>query len=203
MSVCRRILKAWRRGGGAACRALAGPCAGHGPASERATGRRTAGGQGTGRWPPHSRRRARQAGGQQAGCGAADQETAELTTISGGPTTSGWPRSSSGDVARRFPALVGQAVRLGWPANRRDTVATITPQPDVRRVRRVRALRHHRRLKALFAAGPTPQRVRAALPSLVLVAAATAVRSGVATAAGLQNRSSRRSPRSSRSACMT
>jgi ATP-binding cassette subfamily B protein/ATP-binding cassette subfamily C protein len=39
-------------------------------------------------------------------------------------------------------------------------------------------------LQALFTAGPTPQRVRAALPSLILVAVATAIRSGVATAAG-------------------
>ena len=33
-------------------------------------------------------------------------------------------------------------------------------------------------LQALFAAGPTPHRVRAALPSLILVAVATAFRSG-------------------------
>ena len=39
-------------------------------------------------------------------------------------------------------------------------------------------------LEALFAAGPTPQRVRAALPSLVLVAAATAGRAGLQAAAG-------------------
>ena len=44
-------------------------------------------------------------------------------------------------------------------------------------------------LQALFAGGPTPHRVRAALPSLILVAIATAIRSGVATAAGwAQNR---------------
>jgi ATP-binding cassette subfamily B protein/ATP-binding cassette subfamily C protein len=39
-------------------------------------------------------------------------------------------------------------------------------------------------LQALFAGGPTPDRVRAALPSLILVAVSTAIRSGVATAAG-------------------
>jgi ATP-binding cassette subfamily B protein len=39
-------------------------------------------------------------------------------------------------------------------------------------------------LQALFAAGPTPHRVRAALPSLILVAVATAARSGIAAAAG-------------------
>jgi ATP-binding cassette, subfamily B, bacterial len=39
-------------------------------------------------------------------------------------------------------------------------------------------------LQALFAAGPTPHRVRAALPALILVAASTAARSGISTAAG-------------------
>lgn len=37
---------------------------------------------------------------------------------------------------------------------------------------------------ALFAAGPTPHRVRAAIPSLALVAVAAAVRSGLQAAAG-------------------
>jgi ATP-binding cassette subfamily B protein/ATP-binding cassette subfamily C protein len=39
-------------------------------------------------------------------------------------------------------------------------------------------------LTALFAAGPTPDRVRAALPSLVLVAVATALRAGLQAGAG-------------------
>ena len=39
-------------------------------------------------------------------------------------------------------------------------------------------------LEALFAAGPTPQRVRAALPSLILVAVAVALRAGLQAAAG-------------------
>jgi len=38
-------------------------------------------------------------------------------------------------------------------------------------------------LEALFAAGRTPERVRAALPSLILVAAATAGRAGLQAAA--------------------
>src|SRR6185312_13579480 len=28
-------------------------------------------------------------------------------------------------IARQLPGLIGQAIRLGWQANRRDTVATI------------------------------------------------------------------------------
>jgi ATP-binding cassette, subfamily B, bacterial len=29
-------------------------------------------------------------------------------------------------MARRFPSLIGQAMRLGWQASRRDTLATIS-----------------------------------------------------------------------------
>ena len=39
-------------------------------------------------------------------------------------------------------------------------------------------------LEALFEAGPTPERVRTALPSLILVAAAVAVRAALQAAAG-------------------
>ena len=39
-------------------------------------------------------------------------------------------------------------------------------------------------LQALFAAGPTPGRVRAAIPSLAVVAAAVAARSGLQAATG-------------------
>jgi ATP-binding cassette subfamily B protein/ATP-binding cassette subfamily C protein len=89
-----------------------------------------------------------------------------------------------GDVARRFPALVGQAVTLGWQANRRDIVATISLNLISGVFGGYALFATTGVLEALFAAGPTPHRVRAALPSLILVAIATAVRSGVATAAG-------------------
>ena len=89
-----------------------------------------------------------------------------------------------GDVARRFPALVGQAVRLGWQANRRDIVATISLNLISGVFGGYALFATTGVLEALFASGPTPHRVRAALPSLILVAVATAVRSGVATAAG-------------------
>jgi ATP-binding cassette subfamily B protein/ATP-binding cassette subfamily C protein len=39
-------------------------------------------------------------------------------------------------------------------------------------------------LEALFEQGPTPDRVRAALPSLILVAAVVAIRAGLQAAAG-------------------
>lgn len=88
------------------------------------------------------------------------------------------------DVARRFPALVGQAVRLGWSASRRDTTATVALNLASGVFGGYALFATTGVLQALFAAGPTPHRVRAALPSLALVAAATALRSGVATAAG-------------------
>ncbi|HXT89873.1 MAG TPA: ABC transporter ATP-binding protein, partial [Trebonia sp.] len=92
------------------------------------------------------------------------------------------------DVARRFPALVGEAVRLGWSASRRDTAATIALNLASGVFGGYALFATTGVLQALFAAGPTPQRVRAALPSLILVAVATAVRSGVSTAAGWAQR---------------
>ena len=87
------------------------------------------------------------------------------------------------DVAAGFPALVGQAARLGWSASRRDTTATVALNLVSGVFNGLALFATTGVLEALFAAGPTPHRVRAALPSLILVAAATAVRSGMATAA--------------------
>ena len=83
-----------------------------------------------------------------------------------------------------MPGLIGQAVRLGWEANRRDTVATIGLNLVSGVLTGFALLATTGVLEALFAAGPTPQRVRAALPSLILVAAAVAVRAGLQAAAG-------------------
>jgi ATP-binding cassette, subfamily B, bacterial len=88
------------------------------------------------------------------------------------------------DVARRFPALIGQALHLGWSASRRDTAATIGLNLASGVFGGYALFATAGVLQALFAAGPTPHRVRAALPSLILVALATALRSGVSTAAG-------------------
>ena len=81
-------------------------------------------------------------------------------------------------VARRFPGLVGQAVRLGWSASRLDTLATITLNVASGVFTAFALFATTGVLEALFAGGPTPQRLRAALPSLILVAAATATRAG-------------------------
>jgi ATP-binding cassette subfamily B protein/ATP-binding cassette subfamily C protein len=87
-------------------------------------------------------------------------------------------------MARQFPGLVGRAVRLGWQASRRDTAATIALNLASGVFTGYALFATTGVLQALFAAGPTPQRVRAALPSLVLVAVAVATRSGLQAAAG-------------------
>jgi ATP-binding cassette subfamily B protein len=87
-------------------------------------------------------------------------------------------------MARQFPGLVAHAVRLGCEANRRDVVATITLNIVSGVFAGGALLATTGVLQALFAAGPTPQRVRAAIPSLALVVLAVAVRAGLAAAAG-------------------
>jgi ATP-binding cassette, subfamily B, bacterial len=123
-------------------------------------------------------------GGDQAPAGEADHETAELTTSYWRAYDERMATVRFSDVGRRFPALIGQAVGLGWSANRRDTTATIALNLASGVFGGYALFATAGVLQALFAAGPTPHRVRAALPSLILVAVATAVRSGVSTAAG-------------------
>jgi ATP-binding cassette subfamily B protein/ATP-binding cassette subfamily C protein len=89
------------------------------------------------------------------------------------------------DVARRFPGLVGQAVRLGWAASPRDTVATIVLNLASGVFAGYALFATTGVLQALFSEGPTPGRVRAALPSLILVAVSSAIRSALQNAAGL------------------
>src|SRR3984957_13029021 len=70
-------------------------------------------------------------GGQGAGDrgaadrGTADQETAELTASYWRAYDERMMTVGFRDVARRFPGLVGQAIRLGWSASPLDTAATI------------------------------------------------------------------------------
>jgi ATP-binding cassette subfamily B protein/ATP-binding cassette subfamily C protein len=87
-------------------------------------------------------------------------------------------------MVRQLPGLIGQAVRLGWQASRGDTVATVGLNLASGVLTGFALLATTGVLEALFAAGPTPHRVRAALPSLILVATAVAARAGLQTAAG-------------------
>ena len=125
------------------------------------------------------------AGGAAAGpADAADHETAELTAAYWRAYDQRLATVKFSDVARRFPALIRQAVSLGWSASKRDTAATIALNLASGVFGGYALYATTGVLQALFAGGPTPDRVRAALPSLILVAASTAARSGVATAAG-------------------
>ena len=113
-----------------------------------------------------------------------DEVTAELTAEYWAAYDARMASVGFRDVARRFPGLVGQAVRLGWSASRFDTAATIVLNVVSGVFAAFALFATTGVLEALFAGGPTPQRVRAALPSLILVAAATAARAGLSAGAG-------------------
>ncbi len=115
--------------------------------------------------------------GSQPGAEPAEHETAELTQAYWRAYDQRLATVGFSDVARRFPALVGQAVGLGWSANRLDTASTIGLNLASGVFGGYALFATTGVLDALFAGGPTPHRVRAALPSLILVAVATAVRS--------------------------
>jgi ATP-binding cassette subfamily B protein len=87
-------------------------------------------------------------------------------------------------VARRLPALIVQAMRLAWRASPLDTAATVILNLAAGVFTAFGLLATTGVLTALFAGGPTPDRVREALPSLVLVAVATALRAGLSALAG-------------------
>ena len=141
---------------------------------------------GTG-WRPRRSRRGRtgrEAGEQRTDQASVDQETAELTASYWRMYDRRMATVGFRDVARRFPGLVGQAIRLGWAASPFDTAVTIGLNLVSGIAGGYALYATTGVLEALFAAGPTPHRVRAALPSLIVVAAATAARSGIAAAAG-------------------
>lgn len=87
-------------------------------------------------------------------------------------------------VARRLPAVLVQAARLAWRASPLDTAATVALNLVAGIFTAFWLLAATGVLTALFSAGPTPDRVRDALPSLALVAGAVALRSAVQAGAG-------------------
>ena len=114
----------------------------------------------------------------------ADELTAELAAAYWQAHDRRLAETGFGAVARQLPGLIGQAVQLGWQANRRDTAATIGLNLVSGVLTGFALLATTGVLEALFAAGPTPERVKAALPSLILVALAVAGRAGLQAAAG-------------------
>ena len=114
----------------------------------------------------------------------ADEFTAELVSAYWRAYDERMATTSFLAMARQFPSLVAQAVRLGSQASRRDLVATVTLNLVSGVFTGYALLATTDVLQALFAAGPTPHRVRAAIPALALVAAAVAARSGLQAVAG-------------------
>ncbi|GLX00197.1 ABC transporter ATP-binding protein [Microtetraspora sp. NBRC 16547] len=136
-----------------------------------------------------------QAGGQAPPDDQPDDLTDDLPDFSGF-TTNMWHTHDDTmrnigffTIARRLPALIMQAVRMAWEASRRDTVATIGLSLLAGVFTAFGLLATTGVLQALLAAGPTPERVRAALPALLAVGAAASVRATLQAGANwAQNR---------------
>ncbi|MCI4065705.1 ABC transporter ATP-binding protein/permease [Micromonospora sp. R77] len=92
--------------------------------------------------------------------------------------------TSFGAVARRLPSLVREAVGLAWATSRRDTLASIGLNVAAGVMTTLGLLATTGVLRQLFAAGPTPDRIRAALPALAVAALAVTVRGALTVAAG-------------------
>src|SRR5689334_9698438 len=87
-------------------------------------------------------------------------------------------------VARRLPTIVREAIGLAWSANRRDAAIAIGLNLGAGALTTLGLLATSGVLAQVFAAGPTPDRIRAALPALLLAATAVSVRGGLMIAAG-------------------
>jgi ABC-type multidrug transport system fused ATPase/permease subunit len=87
-------------------------------------------------------------------------------------------------MARRLPTVLRQAIAIAWRASRRDTFAALLFNLLAGVATAFGLLATRGVLQALFASGATLDRVRAAVPSLILVAVATGVRSGLSIIAG-------------------
>ncbi|MDG4821741.1 ABC transporter ATP-binding protein [Asanoa sp. WMMD1127] len=87
-------------------------------------------------------------------------------------------------VARRLPAIVREATALAWAANRLDTLAAIGFNIVAGIATTFGLLATSTVLTELFAAGPTPDRIRAALPALAAAAIAVSARGALTIAAG-------------------
>ena len=87
-------------------------------------------------------------------------------------------------VARRLPTMIREALTLAWRASPRDTVTTIALNLAAGVMTTLGLLAASSVLTELFAGGPTPDRVRAALPALILAGVAVTIRGALGIAAG-------------------
>jgi ATP-binding cassette subfamily B protein len=93
-------------------------------------------------------------------------------------TTSFWA------VARRLPAIMREALALAWQANKVDTLSAIGFNVVAGVATTFGLLATSTVLTELFATGPTPNKIAAALPALIVAAVAVSVRGGLTIAAG-------------------
>ncbi|MEV6159584.1 ABC transporter ATP-binding protein [Nonomuraea sp. NPDC052129] len=87
-------------------------------------------------------------------------------------------------MARRLPSLVAAALRMAWQASPRDTVVALAGNLAAGVFTVFGLVATSDVLASLLAVGPTLDRVWAALPSLLLVAAATGLRGALLAGAG-------------------
>jgi ATP-binding cassette subfamily B protein len=87
-------------------------------------------------------------------------------------------------VFAELPRLVAQAVRISWRADRTRTIIVAAATILAGAMAAFGLLATQRVLIELFSAGPTPDRVWAAVPALAALAGVTAVRSGLGIVTG-------------------
>lgn len=87
-------------------------------------------------------------------------------------------------VFAELPALVGRAVAISWRADRFRTLLIAVTTIGSGVLATFGLLATQRVLVELFAGGPTPDRVRSALPALAVLALATALRGGLGILTG-------------------
>jgi ATP-binding cassette subfamily B protein len=98
-------------------------------------------------------------------------------------------QTSFWSVARRLPRLVREAVSIAWRTSRLDTLMSIGLNILAGVLTTFGLLATTSVLRELFVARPTPDRVRAALPALVVAGLAITLRGALTIAAGwAQNR---------------
>ncbi|GAA3745065.1 ATP-binding cassette subfamily B protein/ATP-binding cassette subfamily C protein [Spinactinospora alkalitolerans] len=97
----------------------------------------------------------------------------------GAATRAGWA-----GVGRRLPSLVARAFRLAWRADRLDTVVCLVLNVAAGIATATALVATAGVLERLLAAGPTPERVWAALPALAWLAGAALLRGVLSAGAG-------------------
>ncbi|MBR7836685.1 ABC transporter ATP-binding protein [Actinospica durhamensis] len=114
-----------------------------------------------------------------AGSGESEREQADPLFGTGYKFSAGWNRHdeefadmSLGTLARRLPEVMGLCLRLSWRTDARAVVMLLACQIANGVLTAFGLLATQRVLVSLLAEGPTPGRVRAAIPSLLVVGAA-------------------------------